>query len=460
MSALENASNDFGYQPSRFTAEERLCTYNSIDQGEYLRVATHAIRLASDQIQAFKKDPTAAKGPLTLFRSLIGRMSQIRQMHAKSVHTPLWWLFGKRREEIFCPTKSVQLWLHAKYRWGGDRLKQALIPILEKDKWKVAEDFGIEREEVFDGRKTVLKMEILGKKTIQGRKLMQLPMDNPFIDPDLDLDLLDHLPRNYISAVERAFEANPELLKSIESKNPRIATEKDLFSKIQMAGEILRKISRIQALNLWKEFRDTPQESLPEGGRFDDQNFKMALTQIFQFQEELEELAREKKEPLPKPIDKNTKFMRVKVAHQIGEKLVPIVEFFTLIQPEKSLKKTIDSFKDNSTILMIQQDVTYIEDTLEECERLFDQMVRFKPEDGLANLKKWMATFIYLASYSHRDARGTAAENEWIERAVFDALGYKIERPNDQMPDLVALTTWELSKFVSYYTSVTNVVPR
>ncbi|MBM3194298.1 MAG: hypothetical protein FJZ60_00875 [Chlamydiae bacterium] len=459
MSALGNASNDFGYQPSRFTAEERHFTYNNQDQGKYLRVANQAIRHASDRIQTFKKGQSASDTPITLFRSLILQMSQDRQRHAKDVQTPLWWLFGKRREQVFCPTRCVQLWLYAKYRWGGDRLKQALIPILEKAKWSVSEDFAMEQEEVFDGRKTVLKIEILGKKTILGRKLMQPPADNPFIYPDLEL--LDHLPANYISAVEKAFEADPEQFKRIESKYPYIAAEKSLFSKTQLAGEILRRTARVRALNLWKQFRDAPQESLPQGDRFDDQNFKMALNQIFQFQEELEEYARQKKEPLPKPIDKNTKFMRVKVAHQIGERLVPMVEFFTSIQPDKkSLEKTIDSFKNKSTILMVQQDVTYIEDTLEECERLFNQMVQFKPEDGVSNLKKWMAEFIYLASYSHRDARGTAAENEWIERAVFDALGFRIERPNDQMPDLTALTTWELSKFVSYYASVTNVVQK
>lgn len=459
MSALGTVSSDFGYQPSRFTAEERLCTYNNANQGEYLRVANQAIRFASDRIQAFKKDPSAVEGPVTLFKSLIGRLSQIRQSHARNVQTPLWWLFGKRREQVFCPLKSVQLWLYAKYGWGGDRLKQALIPILENAKWKVTQDFEIEQEEVFEGRRTVLKIEILGKKAILQRKLMQQTENNPFIFPDLDL--LDHLPKIYISAVENAFEKNPELFKSIESQNPKIAAEKDLFSKTQMAGEILRKTSRIRAFNLWKQFRDTPQESLPVGDRFDDINFKMALNQIFQFHEELEEFARENSEPLPKPIDKDTKFMRVKVAHQIGEKLIPMVDFFTSIQPDKkSLKKTIDSFRNESKILMIQQDVTYIDEMLEECERLFDQMIQFKPEDGVANLKKWMAMFIYLASYSHRDARGTAAENEWLERAVFDALGYKIERPNDQMPDLTALTTWQLSKFVSYYTSVTNLVEK
>ena len=70
-----------------------------------------------------------------------------------------------------------------------------------------------------------------------------------------------------------------------------------------------------------------------------------------------------------------------------------------------------------------------------------------------------MAHFCFLATHNIRDVRGTAAENEWMERAIYLSHKFDISTPQNQMVDLEAFANPLFSDFSKVYHKMVEVKP-
>ena len=58
---------------------------------------------------------------------------------------------------------------------------------------------------------------------------------------------------------------------------------------------------------------------------------------------------------------------------------------------------------------------------------------------------------MYLLAHNHRDARGTAAESEWIERSIYQTHNFDMICAQDRMPDLIAFSKFQMDEYLTEY---------
>lgn len=120
----------------------------------------------------------------------------------------------------------------------------------------------------------------------------------------------------------------------------------------------------------------------------------------------------------------------------------------------KDYNRTIsDQIINQSYVKLTHQDVTDIDATLQDAKLFFDKALNWKNDEPTEELILNVALMIYLLSHNHRDVRGTAAETEWIERAIYQFHQFDVESPPERMPDLIALTHFDLDEYLQAYQS-------
>ena len=129
--------------------------------------------------------------------------------------------------------------------------------------------------------------------------------------------------------------------------------------------------------------------------------------------------------------------------HKIGEKMYAISQYVTWLNhiPGESVDRTLQRAHLHSHWVILHQDIFLQTDTLAECNRLFQHVMQWNKTYGLQDLKMRMAPLMYLLSHNHRDIRGPAAENEWLERAIYRSFGFHVHALPDRMFDLEAFSS-------------------
>jgi hypothetical protein len=102
-------------------------------------------------------------------------------------------------------------------------------------------------------------------------------------------------------------------------------------------------------------------------------------------------------------------------------------------------------------ILLGHQDVTDIEATLSDAKIFFDQAMSWTHDRGIESLKDSVGCMMFLLAHSHRDTRGTAAESEWIEHAIYLAHNLLLSSEASRMPDLIAFSHFDIEEFLMEY---------
>jgi hypothetical protein len=138
--------------------------------------------------------------------------------------------------------------------------------------------------------------------------------------------------------------------------------------------------------------------------------------------------------------EEKTHFLVFSLRHQVLGKLYATTQYVTWLHriPGEDLQSTLERAQMHSKFRVIHQDIFLVEDTLRECEALFERVLEWDHSMGLDELKERMAPLIYLLTHNHRDIRGGAAANEWLERGIYKAFGFHILAPTTRMVDLNA----------------------
>ncbi len=154
------------------------------------------------------------------------------------------------------------------------------------------------------------------------------------------------------------------------------------------------------------------------------------------------EIEGKKSEPL------NSIWIHATARGEINGKLYGLTRYLCRMNANEPLNRMIT----HSKIMLIQQDVHLIEETLQEIAEIFACTVTWeKDKDIPQELKSRMALLMFLASHNMRDIRGTAAENEWLESAIYRSLDMPFSKDESCMVDLEAFANPLFSDFAKRY---------
>ncbi|MBM3207895.1 MAG: hypothetical protein FJZ57_04745 [Chlamydiae bacterium] len=130
-----------------------------------------------------------------------------------------------------------------------------------------------------------------------------------------------------------------------------------------------------------------------------------------------------------------------------------LTKYITYIASDhnNSEEKILRKINTRPIILLGHQDVTDIEHTLNDAKKLFKQALSWSIEEGVTFLKETVGAMMYLLAHNHREARGSAAESEWIERSIYQAHNFDMVCTQDRMPDLIAFSKFDMDEFLTEY---------
>jgi hypothetical protein len=217
--------------------------------------------------------------------------------------------------------------------------------------------------------------------------------------------------------------------------------------------EIVQKEKEKDRKELATKFKDFKQQKhLVEGDGYHGIKLAKAIQNL---EVEFSEPDPDDGQILPK-----THYLIFSMRHQVLGKLYATSKYVTWLSriAGEDLDDTIDRAIKNSRWIVMHQDIFLLEDTLKECERLFRDVFNWNHSRGTEELKEKMAPLIYLLTHSHRDSRGTAAMNEWLERGIYRALGFDMLALSTRMIDLNAFCN-PYGKFFQIYKESFSLVP-
>lgn len=112
----------------------------------------------------------------------------------------------------------------------------------------------------------------------------------------------------------------------------------------------------------------------------------------------------------------------------------------------------IKRMTERSKVMLLHQDEYLIEKTLEEIAKVFERAAMWdRNSQDLQALKDIMALFCYLSAHNIRDVRGSAAETEWLECAIYESLKVEAKYDKERMVDLEAFANPLFSQFKKAY---------
>lgn len=162
--------------------------------------------------------------------------------------------------------------------------------------------------------------------------------------------------------------------------------------------------------------------------------------------------------------------MKSRIVHvilrtNVNQKMYRMTDYLTWMYEnfawlnEKNLNHhPIQRMQERSTCGLLHQDEFLIEDTLKEVSSLFEKAVSWdRNTQSLQDLKDLMKPYWFVNVHNMRDVRGLAAENEWLEQAIFLALDVKMTRKSEELVDLIALANPLFSDFCTEYDRVTDL---
>lgn len=420
---MDNCNRVNSYNPSYIVSQD--ATKYGGNQSDYLAKAEKAIVAAADKISACRKKGGDLKA---LFFEVIKDLSLQRSEIARVNRTNEWEAFGKRRD-VYYPGMCSTLILGKIYQAYNEKILKLLAGYLKQMESK--EEPGQFAKEMLikdscDGKQWTLKIEVLNLKDLDEKNYTLNP---PQFFPDYILNKkflegfdkwTDEDIHEYRQKFRRFKNESPENFRAWRQS----CAVTNLFGKCPSPSAL-----GLTEQQVWTKF--SPEQAQEIIG-----NMK-SLYVVSTLRMELE-----------------------------PNKLYPLTQYFTWMYENKDWyyeknpdHHPIKRMQERSKVMLFHQDEFLMDTTLQEISKIFEKCVTWNSRTETTQaLKDRMALLTYLATHNIRDVRGTAAENEWLECAIYRSLGvdYSIEREKG-MVDLEAFANPLFSKFKEVYSKMVNI---
>lgn len=436
------------YTPEYFSPLVKEGMFGKSGQEPFLRASQEAIEtVAKKIIQA---------GVKTDFHGLLAELSKIRKKVAIESGTPMAERFGERRNEMHAPFSYPFLILSGQYILAGLDVCQNVFSILAEAASKESST-----EDIFtkpfqfthqDSPVSSFTVELWSQEVIRAKGLDTVRWNRGLGGYAADSVVNPYVYCGFCENGDESYEL------FLRNKRGHLLGEAMVFSCQQGISlkeswkEIVKKEKQRDREELATKFKDFKQQKhLLEG----DGYHGIKLAKAFR------NLDVEFSEPTPEDeVWPKTHFLIFSLRHEVGGKLYATSKYVSWLShlPGEDLDETLDRAQKNSRWLVMHQDIFLLEDTLKECEKLFRDVLRWEPSKGAEELKEKMAPLVYLLTHSHRDCRGTAAMNEWLERGIYRALGFNMLALSTRMIDLDAFCN-PYPRYFEIYKKSFNLVP-
>jgi len=390
------------YRPEYFTSRTKGAMFGDQGQEPFLKASNAAIDLVAQEV-------SKGKGNVQL-PHLLELLSRIRSEVAHATHTRAAELFGIRRHEEDSPFTFPSLTFDGQYALAGAKLSRTVLSLFAK---------------ALSGKKSLEK--------IFRTSFTYSEQDSPVSSYKLDLYSQQALKESGLDVIHwRCGMGQSPADKLVEPVSYAH------FLKTKQDAAVREKVCA-----RFKEFKRQEPETLGQGY----QGIKLAS------------VIRDLKTFYTKS-DEKTHFLVFSLRHQVLGKLYATTQYVTWLHriEGEDLQSTLDRAQVHSKFRTIHQDIFLVEDTLRECEALFESVLEWDHSMGHEELKERMALLIYLLTHNHRDIRGGAAANEWLERGIYKALGFHILAPTTRMVDLDAFAN-VYKEFVVEYKESFDLIP-
>lgn len=390
------------YRPEYFTSRTKEAMFGDLGQEPFLRASSQAIDLVAQMV-------LKGRGNVP-FQDLLGQLSQIRSRLAQETNTRGAHLFGVRRHEQTTPFTFPSLTFDGQYALAGARIGRTVFPLFAK--------------------------ALAGKKSLEKTFCTSFTFseqDSPVSSYKLELYSHQALQKSGLDVIHwRCGMGQSPADKLVEpiSYAHFLKTQQDVAYRDKVCAA-------------FKEFKRYEPETL--GQSYHGIKLASIIRDLKTFYTQSEE---------------KTHFLVFSLRHQVLGKLYATTQYVTWLHriPGEDLQSTLERAQIHSKFRVIHQDIFLVEDTLRECEALFERVLAWDDSEGLDELKERMAPLIYLLTHNHRDIRGGAAANEWLERGIYKALGFHILAPTTRMVDLDAFAN-VYKDFVVEYKESFDLIP-
>lgn len=410
------------YQP-RFIIDQDPLRFGG-QQADYLAKAEEAINATRDRIISARENGENLRD---LFFELIADLSKRRMQIARDHGTRNWEEFGKRRDQHY-PSHVSNIILAGVYEKYNQKILSFLSRYLKemeskespgqfKKEWKV--------EEKCDGRISTLQIEVLNQKELAQKGYASDP--HSFLPPYISREKLQD-PKFNEWSMEEIEEYRKKFL---QFKNE----EPENYKKRKMSSTLYRLSEQCPSPGFLR---------IPPG------------------------LIREKysREDADRILgNMKSLFVIATLRTEVDKKLFAMTHYITwMYENQEWLEKKdpahhpIQRMFQHSKVMVLHQDEYSIEKTLQEISKIFETTVSWtKDKKSLQQLKDSMALFYHLATHNIRDMRGGAAENEWLEHAIYRSLKVKLSTDSTRIADLEAFVNPLFSTFKKVYDEITHL---
>ncbi len=136
-----------------------------------------------------------------------------------------------------------------------------------------------------------------------------------------------------------------------------------------------------------------------------------------------------------------------------GKAPVVLTKYSTYFEsrPNESKEDILVRIRKKSFVTLCHQDVTDLNTTLSDANLYFDDAIHWTSDQGIDALQDTVGKMIFLLAHNHRDMRGTAAETEWIEKAIYKLHGFELPHDEQRMPDLIAFGNYDMNEYLVEY---------
>jgi hypothetical protein len=369
-------------------------------QEQYIRRARVTISKAKQML----REAVEKKGDLgRFFSELLIFLASERRSIAFDHGTPYAKEFGSRRDLEGSADVSYTYFAGG-YAEYGRRIMQLLKNHLSK--MEQQPDGFVQKkmhlEESCFGRRSSFDIEIFEREEIKNQGLCQ-KVDRSLLPEDFPFDLLE------IKVKSR--EEELKLFKAFRSLRQKLPQQ---YANLRMASLML---------NLMKDFPSP----------FKAENNSGAM-------EWVGDLAHLK-----------STYILATTSLEIEGKMEPIFQYLTWAyrDPEHPEENLLDRMCNLSTLMVIHQHESLIENTIRDMGSTFAKAIQWDGKD-LSILKKLVALLRYEMACMPF-SRGTAAISEWIEAAIYEYHGIKYQADPNRLVDLEAYASPFFSDFLNSY---------
>lgn len=173
----------------------------------------------------------------------------------------------------------------------------------------------------------------------------------------------------------------------------------------------------------------------------------------------------------PSPYDPNayihnpaylkSEYILVSMNTEINGKMVPTNQLLTWCYTNFQ-QDPLERMVQHSKLFILHQDAHRRSASLAECARLFTEIIETGKSLEENELKEKMALFRYIFAHGNPFIRGSSAIGEWLEKAIYQHLGFSCEQPkgnSTETIDVFALTALSFAEYLRKYHEAIRIAP-